>query len=221
MSLKLIVLITTIIGCSILFLIRGTHQRSGLVHLKFDVFIILGIVILLGSWILSPNIRQGLERVSLLLSYLFLFYLLIDVLENGLDRSGVVNGLLVATGALLLLTALEIYLRYLNWWEFVGRWEVLPPYPYRFISLLGHSNALMCILNMCLPLAILQFLRRDSRPGRIGAAFWLITYLLVMPFSSSRSGLVGLMAGIFLMIAWFLARTKLLPRLIQFGSSNR
>ena len=220
-SLKLLVLIFSIVGFIILLMIRGDQQRAGLAHVKFDVFIVLGIVVLLGSWVLLPNIRQGLDRVALLLSYLFLFYLFIDVLENGLERRGVINGLLVATGILLFLTALEVYLRYWGWWEAVGKREILPPYPYRFISILGHSNAMMCVVNMCTPLAILQFLNRDSRIGRIGAAFWLITYLMVIPFSSSRSGLVGLLAGFFLMTVWLLMKTGLLPRLIQFGSTNR
>lgn len=218
---KLMTLSITFVGVIFLLLVRGAQQRAGLAHLNFDVFVVLGIVVLLGSWIFSPNLRQGLERLALLLGYLFFFYLMVDVLESGLDRKGVMDGLLIVTGILLALSILEIYLRYLNWWNEIGTRELLPPYPYRVISVLGHSNALMCVLNVCMPLAILQVLNKTSLASRIGATFWLVTYLIVVPFSSSRSGLIGLMVGVALMIVWLFIRLRIWKRLIQFSLTHK
>ncbi len=146
---------------------------------------------------------------------------MIDVLEGGLDRKGVIDGLLIVTGILLILSIMEIYLRYFNWWDEIGTKELFPPYPYRVISVLGHSNALMCVLNICMPLALLQVLNKTSLASRVGAAFWLVTYLIVVPFSSSRSGLIGLMIGIVLMLVWLFIRLRIWTRLIQFGLAHK
>jgi O-antigen ligase/tetratricopeptide (TPR) repeat protein len=184
-----------------IYLIRRVIQRGIFPITSLEwVFLFCTAAILL-SWIFSPDFRQGLWRVASLFGYLLLFYILVDAYRVGLNRNMVIRGVLITSGILLILALLETYVRYTQWWAEVGSW-VMPPYPYRFTGLLGHSNALMGLANLCAPLAIVATLKSGKRVGRFLAVLWLVIYLLAIPFSSSRGGWVGLAGwvGAFLLI---------------------
>lgn len=183
---------------------RGTFRKAELPCTGMEWVFALGVMVLMGSWILSPDPRQGLGRVGWLLGCLILFYLLVDVLEAVAERQAVLSGVLWISGLSVALAVLETYARYQQWWQISG-WNALPPFPYRFVGLLGHSNALMGMTNLCAPLALVAFLKARTLLGRLGAGVWLLFYLLALPFSSSRGGWLGFAAWVgffFLLWAW-------------------
>ena len=149
----------------------------------------------------SPDPRQGGWRVGELLGYLLLFYFYLDAFRAGWNRKGVVAGVLASTGVLLVMAVLETYVQYNNWWQ-VLHFPEMPPYPYRFVGLIGHPNALMGIANLCAPLAVIAFLRAGKRLERLACGVWIAFYLLSIPFSSSRGGWLGLLVwiGAFLLL---------------------
>ncbi len=169
---------------------RGTFRRAELPRTGIEWVFVFGVTALMGSWILSPDPRQGLGRVGWLLGCLILFYLLVDALETSAERQAVLRAVLWVSGLLTALVLLETDASYQQWWQVSG-WGTLPPYPYRFVSLLGHSNAFMGMANLCAPLALVALLRARTFAGRLGATGWLLLYLLALPFSSSARRLVG------------------------------
>ena len=78
----------------------------------------------------------------------------------GVDSDGVITGLLTASGIVLFMAALETSVVYSDWWKAVGTRQILPPYPYRLISLARHSNAMMGLANLCAPLVFILFLAK-------------------------------------------------------------
>ncbi|MEA4906571.1 MAG: O-antigen ligase family protein [Anaerolineaceae bacterium] len=182
-----------VLACVLIYW-RGLRQRAELVHSPIDGLLALAAIVIIGLWILSPDPRQGLGRIGWLLGYLVLFVLLVDAFETFVERRLVINALLWVSGLLLAAALLETYGRYALWWQASGSWTVSPPYAYRFTSLLGHSNALMALANLCAPLAVVTLLQPGRGWGRLGAGLWLTVYLAALPFSSSRGGLVGLAA---------------------------
>lgn len=181
---------------------RGTFRKAELPRTGMEWVFALGVMVLMGSWILSPDPRQGLGRVGWLLSCLILFYLLVDALETNAERQAVLAGVLWISGLLVALAVLETYARYQQWWQISG-WGALPPFPYRFVGLLGHPNALMGMANLCAPLALVTFLNARTLLGRLGAGVWSLFYLLALPFSSSRGGWLGFAAWVgFFFLLW-------------------
>jgi O-antigen ligase len=172
--------------------VRGLARKSGLPKTGLGWVFGLGLVCVALSFAGSADPRQSLWRVSWLAGYVLLFYVLVDGLDSGcLDRRAAPPALLLVSGAAVALALLETYAWYLGWFAAVGSGE-WPPFQYRFGSIFGYSNVLMSLANLGAPLALMVFLRGKSRPGRVGAALWLLLYLAAIPFSSSRGGWIGL-----------------------------
>ena len=200
---------------------RGKMPKAYLVRTGLEWVYALTLLALFGAWILSADPRQGLSRISLLIGYFLLFYLLADLLEVDLDRNGVIAGLLTASGIVLMMAALETYVVYAQWWDAAGSRQVMPPYPYRLISLVGHSNAMMGLANLCAPLAFVLFLRKKKILERVLLSFWLVTYAIVIPFSSSRGGWLGIAAWIGLLFLFWLWKQNPLQKWRAMGSSGK
>jgi tetratricopeptide (TPR) repeat protein/O-antigen ligase len=198
-------LILALLGGGAYFYWRGYRTRSRLLRTGLEWVYGLALLALFGSWILSPDPRQGLARIGWMLAYLILFYILVDALEAGADRRAALAALLTASGIFILMAALETAAVYSGWWAQTGSRQIMPPYPYRFVSVVGHSNALMGLANLCAPLALISFLRSNKRIERALLAFWLVVFLAVIPFSSSRGGWLGTatwMGGLFCYWLW-------------------
>jgi O-antigen ligase len=173
---------------------RGGIKKGRLPKVGVMWSLILAIVGLVALWLFSTDIRQGLGRVSWILTYLLVFYLFIDAFDSGLQMDSALHALLWITGIVLFLAVLEVYVMYSQWWQAVGSWRELPPFPYRLVSFVGHSNSFMGLLNLAAPLAVVCLVRSRTLWGKIGLSFWLVCYLAVVPFSSSRGGWIGLAA---------------------------
>jgi O-antigen ligase/tetratricopeptide (TPR) repeat protein len=146
------------------------------------------VIVLLLSWLFSPSYRQGLGRLFLFLALVWLFYFMLAAFQAGLDRRSVLLALLSVSGVVVVFAGLETYLVYFNWFQRVGSYQVLPPFPYRLMSLLGHANPYMAFANLFAPLAAVGFFKSTNRLLKIGAGVWLGFYLVALPFSSSRGG---------------------------------
>ncbi len=171
--------------------IRGIVQKAGLPRVSLGLPLLVFLLGALLSALFSPAPRMGLERIAWFVFLSVLFYCLLDLGEQPLFRARLRATLLYLTGPFLLAALLETYALYLSWWGQVGSQSISPPYPFRFNSLIVHSNIFMGLVNLCAPLALMVFLTAKSRAGRVLAAFWIILYAASLPFASSRGGWVG------------------------------
>jgi len=192
---KVIGLGSVVLATTIYFVWRRKVSRAYLVRTGLEWTYGLTLLALFGAWILSPDPRQGLARIAWLLGYLLLFYILTDLIEIGLNEQGIVAGLLAASGFVLFMAALETSAMYLEWWDTIGSWTIMPPAPYRLISLAKHASAMMGFVNLCAPLAVVSFFRRKGFE-QVLLAFWLVLYCFVIPFSWSWGGWLGIITWI-------------------------
>ena len=218
---KITGLVLAILAGVVYFVWRGKVSRAYLVRTDLEWVYALTLLALFGAWILSADPRQGLSRISLMIGYFLLFYILADLVEVGLDRDGVMAGLLTASGIVLMMAALETYVVYTQWWDAVGSRQMMPPYPYRLISLVGHSNALMGFANLCAPLAFMLLIRKKKILQRVLLSLWLVTYLIVIPFSSSRGGWLGIAAWVGVLFLFWLWKQNPLQKWRALGSSGK
>lgn len=193
-GMKMTGLILAALAGVVYFVWRGRLSRAYLVRTDLEWVYALTLLALFGAWILSADPRQGLSRISLLIGYILLFYILADAMEVGLDRDGVLAGLLLASGIVLIMAVLETCTAYTQWWEAVGSRQVMPPHPYRLISLAGNSDAMMGLVNMCAPLALLSVFRKKKFVQRVLLIIWLTMYVILIPFSLSQGGWIGISA---------------------------
>lgn len=168
------------------------RQRSGLPRTGLE-WPVAGLLITTGLAVaFSPDPRMGLERAALLVTYALLYDLLVDAFDSGLlpPRAPLYAGVAVALFTAVM-AVLETYVWYQGYWNTTG-FGAQPPYAYRLVGLLGHPNFYMALVNLCAPLALITFLRSKRFQLRFGAALYLAFYAISVPFSSSRSGWVGM-----------------------------
>jgi O-antigen ligase len=180
---------------------RSVINRAKIPAFRSDGLVWLAMGVLLYLLIRSPQPSEGVVRVARLISLGALLFILLDLFTYIAIRRIALNGLLIVTGLALLLAAFETYAVYNDFWQSTGTFS-LPPLPYRFIGILGHPNALMGLVNLCAPLALVLLFQNTSRIAKSLLAAWLLLFLAAIPFSSSRGGWMGAAAGLGLLAVW-------------------
>jgi len=181
--------------------LRSIVNKAKLPAFRSDGLVWLAMGVLLYLLIRSPQPSEGVVRVARLISLGALLFLLLDLFTNAGLRRVALTGLLIITGLVLLLAALETYAVYNDFWQSTGAIS-LPPLPYRFIGILGHPNALMGLVNLFAPLALVYLFQIKSRLVKALSVAWLLLFLAAIPFSSSRGGWMGAAAGLGLLALW-------------------
>lgn len=165
--------------------------------------------------VLSSDPRRSLGNTWLIAFYALVFYLLVDLLRHGWPAELLVKSLLVVSGIVVALGLIEIGQWYANWFA-IGGWAYpFPPVTLRVRAFLGHGNFAAGFLNLLIPLALTRFVWTRARIPRLLLVLWLVAALVIVFFSSSRGGWLGM--------ATALATTFFLLALVSFpkGSLNR
>jgi hypothetical protein len=175
---------------------RGVRQGASLPRTGMEIPLLAMLVGALLSQALSPNPRSGLERMAWFVVLSVVFYFLIDIAATPAFRELQRGALLVVTWPVALSSLLSLYVQYNGWWSQVGSTQVMPPFPFRFVTFVGHPNVYMGLANLVAPVALVMFLSTRSRVNRVIAGLWLVTYAVSVPFSSSRGGWLGMAAWV-------------------------
>ncbi len=198
--------------CTILFAVllwRGFVQKAKFALTGLEAPAIICILAGVISFFLSPDRRLSLESGLWALLCLGLFFFFSDIFSSGSAQVGVLSVLLGATGVTAAFAFVEVWFWYSRWWQITGSILQLPPYPYRFITLMGHANTYMAFTNLLAPVALVLFLNTSRRSYRFLAALWLFFYLISVPFSSSRGGWLGLAAWAFVLLVLWLPGSRI------------
>ena len=105
-------------------MLKGRVARTGLFWVL--AFSLLAIAL---SLYFSPDRRMGLEQTFWSIGYVVIFFLLIEMFQSGVSKSGIFYGLLTASGVVAALAALEVYAWYAKYWQGTGTLFSVPPYP--------------------------------------------------------------------------------------------
>jgi len=156
----------------------------------------IAVLVIVLSWITSPDLRQSLERSIQLLFYLLLFYIFYIFLLSINKRMLWIALALAACAVLLVSAMVETITAYHRWYVWISPEVASPPFLYRFNGLLGNSNALMALVNLFLPVCLVLFFQVKKVWIKALLAIWLAVYALCLVFSSSRGGVLGIVGGL-------------------------
>jgi len=172
----------------------GSMGKEMLPRTGLEGIFVLGAIAWGLSLAFARHPQRGWEPLAMTTGYVILFYGALVLLGRGVSHQRVVDGLLLVSGWVGAMAVAEIYWWYEGFWQVAGSRSILPPFPYRVISIIGHPNPFMAVMNLYAPLAALH-LCRGGVGRRTGAFLWLILYAFALPFSSSRSGWLGALVG--------------------------
>ncbi|MBI9048092.1 MAG: O-antigen ligase family protein [Anaerolineaceae bacterium] len=207
-------LVVSVVFAVITFFDRRRDRFAKLPRLEIEWVVAVSMLVIISSWVLSPVPRQGVWRISTILGYFVLLYLLIDLFANGLEKERFLVAFFGVVGLYLFSAVLEVFLAYQGWFTSIASYEIFPPSIYRFSSLIGHSNALMAVANLLAPIGLVYLIHNKRRSIRIALVFWYFLYGICLPFSSSRGGYLGLMmwGAVFFGYVLFFYKTGFLNR---------
>ena len=199
-----------------LFIDKKTMPRTGL-----EIFFALALVAMGLSLVFSPSPSMGFWRVGRLTTCCVLFYIALDLFGEQIGRGATLKALLWISGVALALAVMETYQAYQGYWKAAGG-ITLPPTTYRFVSVLGHANALMGLVNLCAPIALILFIQlHGKRASLIAYATWLVLYVIAVPFSSSRGGWLGQAVWAGVLAVFWLHEAKPWKRLQTFSALRK
>jgi O-antigen ligase len=172
------------------FICKDRLPRSGL-----EWVFVAAVLAMLVSLAASPDPRQGVARVGWLVAYILLFYFFISLNNSGLNRWGMLAGLITIVGLVLAQALAETLNWYMSWFAAAGSFT-LPASQYRFTGLLSSSNVLMALANLFVPALIYTQARTHRFGVRVLSGIWMVIYFMIVPFSSSRGGWLGLLVSL-------------------------
>ena len=195
--------VIAVLFLAVYFYQRNLKADTKIVKLELTWSVVFCLTSIFGSWIMSDDPRQGIARVSWILAYFLFFHIILDLFDAGVNKKAVINAFLIVSGAVLFFALIETYANYYVWWMKVGSFFIFPPYAYRFVSIIGHSNSLMGFTNLLAPLAIYYFFTAKGIKSKIPYAIWVICYGMAIPFSSSRGGWLGVFVWIGIVLGYW------------------
>lgn len=143
----------------------------------------------------SEDARRSLPAAIMWLVYALIFYYVVDLLRHGWQMDIFAEALLIA-GALSIAFALnELLSLFLSWRQATSGLEFIPSFQQRISGILGDPNLLAASTNLLIPL-VLAMLLRYKGARRFLLAVYLAAALIVVYFTDSRGGLLGLSAGL-------------------------
>ncbi|HQN04430.1 MAG TPA: O-antigen ligase family protein [Anaerolineaceae bacterium] len=191
---------TLLIGLVLYY--QGIRKKASFPKTGLELGLGLAVLVIILTWITSPDLRQSLERSVQLLFYIILFYIFFFLLITLKNRIlWIVIGL--AACSVLLVSALaETVTAYSRWYEWVSPEVISPPFLYRFNGLLGNSNALMALVNLFMPVCLVQVFSTKKSGIKALYATWLALYSICLVFSSSRGGVLGIIVSLIILLAF-------------------
>jgi O-antigen ligase/Tfp pilus assembly protein PilF len=131
-----------------------------------------------------------------------LYVVVSDVIAAGVERARLVRYVLVLSSVTLAGGVLEAVPFYARWISLLGWRGLLPPVNFRSAD----AGVLAILFNLLIPFALVWLGQTRRWAARLALGAWLAGALLVVFFTSSRGGWLGLAAGIGMMILLALVR---------------
>jgi tetratricopeptide (TPR) repeat protein/O-antigen ligase len=145
--------------------------------------------------VFSIDPHRSIYSTLQMLLYVWIFYLLVDLLRSGWPVELFTKVLLILGVFILFFGIWELVRWYGEWLSIAGWTNPIPPARIRVRAFLGHPNFVAAFLNLLLPLALVRALR-GGWGARILCGMWMLCALVLVFFTSSRGGWLGTVAAL-------------------------
>jgi O-antigen ligase/tetratricopeptide (TPR) repeat protein len=162
--------------------------------------------VMIVSTALAREPGLSLQQFPLYLSYVLIFYLVVERLRAGWSPVMFAKALMMTASVVCLFALFETAAWYLGlgifpgfeqgWVTIGGLSQPLPPYWHRLEFTLNNPNIVAAFLACTLPLGLVAALTRQSRWQRASLILWLVMATAVLLLTFSRGGLLAALAGV-------------------------
>ncbi len=202
---------SAILGTMLLggWLLWRLWQRAGLPRSGIEIALVVFLLSQVLALVFSDDPRRSLAPTSLWLVYALIFYFALDLLHRGWPVELIEKCLLIVGAIVLALAMADLWQLLASWRELTNGLTVTPSFKQRLFSVFGDANLLAAFINLLVPIALVRALTTNHKSSRVLIAGYLLASFLVLYFTGSRGGLLGLSAGLMaLAAAWLLVVSK-------------
>jgi len=166
--------------------------KQGLPASAIDWALVLFLLSQVIATAFSEDPRRSLDHLALWLAYVFGFYFVLDLLGRGWRQNLFVKSILIMGAVVLVFAAVDLRQLYLEWRRLITGLEFYPGFQQRLSTILGDPNLLAALVNLLIPLALASFFVLKSKVAKGSLAVYLGLSLVILVFTDSRGGLLGL-----------------------------
>lgn len=178
----------------------GWHWRQS----PLDALMLLWIGVFILSIVANPHTwRRSAEALWYMGLYIGVFYLLYDLLAQGIPRDSLVDGLLIAG-------FVSLIFGYVQAWGIFQEGGLSAFITTRPVSTIGNANAFGSFLAMIAPFALVRAAMTDNRLSRFVMAVYALAAIVLLLLTASRGGWLALGAALVTLLLLLLAEHDLL-----------
>jgi putative inorganic carbon (HCO3(-)) transporter len=212
---------TTIIAIAVfgIWIARRIFTKSILAASGIDLAILLFLASQFIAVAFSEDPRRSLPHAIVWLVYVLVFYFTLDILRRGWPRELIAKCLLIVAALVLAFSLVNLFQLYLEWRAFSANLEFVPSFQQRLSSILGDPNLLAAFTNLIFPLGLASLLLSKNWITRVALMIYLAVSLLVLYFTDSRGGLLGLGATVTIFVVlWVLIISERAKTIVRNGA---
>ena len=153
--------------------------------------------------ITSQDVRRSLPSLMMYGIFILVFYYVSDLVRQGWPVELIEKTLLIVGAIVVGLAIVQLVSAYTSWKGMAGSLPYAPSFKFRLYAIFGDANLLAAFVNLLIPVAIGRMLSSRKLLTSIFLGGLLLGILVVVLFSSSRGGILGDIAAIFVFaIGW-------------------
>ena len=198
---------STILGVAVfgLWMVRCLSQRRRILlsGVEWGVLGFMSAQFL--ALLFSQDVRRSLSPFMLYGVYILVFYFVSDLIRRAWPIELFEKTLLIVGGIVAGLALFQLAGAYFSWKSMAASLTYAPSFNYRLYAIFGDANLLAAFVNILIPISIGRIFSSRRLFTSILLGGLLIGIFMIVYFSSSRGGILGDLAAIFVMVVGWIA----------------
>jgi len=196
---------STSVGVIVLgvWLIQRLSQRKEIALTGIEWGIIAFMAAQFVAVLFSQDIRRSLPSLVIYGVLILVFYYVYDLVRQGWPVELIEKTLLIVGGIVVGLALFQLWGDYSFWKNMLAGLPYAPGFQYRLYAIFGDANLLAAFVDILIPISVGRILISRRLSTSIALGGLLVSVFVVVYFSSSRGGILGDLAAIFvLVVGW-------------------
>lgn len=152
----------------------------------------------------SEDPRRSLPAAITWLAYAVIFFFVVDLLRRGWHMDLFAKALLIAGAIGMAFAVYQLISLFMSWLQITAAMELAPSFEQRISGIMGDPNLLAASTYLLIPLATAMLLISKGA-SRLLFCLFLAAAAVVLYFTDSRGGLLGMAAGLGVFVVLWVA----------------
>ncbi|MBL6982423.1 MAG: O-antigen ligase family protein [Anaerolineales bacterium] len=193
---------STFLGATVLgtWLIRLIIKRRKIALTGIEWGIVAFMAAQIATVIFSQDVRRSIPSLMMYGVFILVFYYVSDLVRQGWPIELIEKTLLIVGAIVVGLAIFQLVGVYTAWKDMTASLPYAPSFEFRLYAIFGDANLLAAFVNILIPIAIGRIVSSRKLLTSIFLGGLLLGIMVVVTFTSSRGGILGDLAAIFILV---------------------